>query len=100
MSQPQPPTTEQVDAYIRTRLALAGFDLEMLPETPDAETGVPTRAQALASLRTFVTTSPVSIAGWIPPAAREPAPAYAQQAAAPLLYPSITESWTGKADAK
>ncbi|MFE4667272.1 hypothetical protein ACFRI7_33305 [Streptomyces sp. NPDC056716] len=100
MSQPQPPTTEQVDAYIRTRLALAGFDLAMLPETPDATTGVPTQAQAIASLRTFVTTSPVSIAGWAPPVTREPAPAYAQQAAAPLIYPSITESWTGKADAK
>lgn len=100
MSQPQPPTTEQVDAYIQTRLALAGVDLGMLPETFDATTGVPTRSQALASLRSFVTTSAASIAGWAPPAAGEPAPAYAQQASAPLLYPSITEAWTGKAGAK
>ncbi|MET8828483.1 hypothetical protein ABZX40_22725 [Streptomyces sp. NPDC004610] len=98
MSQPPPPTAEQVDAYIRTRLALAGFDLELLPETPDPETGVPTRAQVLASLRSFVTSSPPALAGWAPPVTGKPGAVYAQQAAAPLIYPSITESWTGKAD--
>ncbi|MFB7494087.1 hypothetical protein ACFC09_05185 [Streptomyces sp. NPDC056161] len=100
MSQPQPPTAEQVDAYIRTRLALAGVDLDLLPETPDAATGVPTRGQALASLRSFVTASAVAIAGWTPAAGGTPEPAYAQQTSAPLLYPSVTEAWTGKADAK
>ncbi|TDC80269.1 hypothetical protein [Streptomyces hainanensis] len=100
MSQPPPPTSEQVDAYIRTRLALAGFDLDRLPEQPDPETGVPTRDQALRSLRSFVTSSPVAIAGWTPPVEGRPAAAYAQQAAPPLLYPSITDAWTGGADAR
>ncbi|MFE2831955.1 hypothetical protein [Streptomyces mirabilis] len=91
------PTTEQLDAYVRTRLALAGFDLSLLPEVFDAATGVPTRDQVLANLRSFVASTPAAISGWAPPAA---APAYAQQAAPPLLYPSITEAWTGKADAR
>ncbi|MER5183032.1 hypothetical protein ABT009_32550 [Streptomyces sp. NPDC002896] len=94
MSELQPPTQEQLDAYIRTRLALAGFDLTLLPEQADPETGVPTRSQVLASLRSFVASTPGTIAGWSP-AGRTPE--YAQQASPPLLYPSITEAWTGKA---
>ncbi|MGW6744432.1 hypothetical protein ACWGDX_27515 [Streptomyces sp. NPDC055025] len=100
MSQPQPPTQEQLDAYIRTRLALAGVDLDLLPAQPDPETGVPTRDQALRSLRSFVTGGPAAIAGWTPPVSGTPAAAYAQQASPPLLYPSITEAWTGKADGR
>ncbi|MFB7273424.1 MULTISPECIES: hypothetical protein [unclassified Streptomyces] len=96
MSQPQPPTQEQLDAYIRTRLALAGVDLDLLPTQPDPATGVPTRDQALRSLRSFVTAGPVAIAGWTPPVTGTPAPAYAQQASPPLIYPSITEAWTGR----
>lgn len=88
------PTTEQLDAYVRTRLALAGFDLSLLPEVFDAGTGVPTRDQVLASLRSFVAATPGAIAGWAPPARSAE---YAQQASPPLLYPSITEAWTGKA---
>ncbi|MEU0282887.1 hypothetical protein ACIQAD_33095 [Streptomyces sp. NPDC088551] len=100
MSQPQPPTQEQLDAYIRTRLALAGVDLDLLPTRPDPATGVPTRDQALRALRSFVATVPAAIAGWAPPVSGAPAAAYAQQAAPPLLYPSITEAWTGKADGR
>ncbi|KUN43497.1 hypothetical protein AQJ27_31045 [Streptomyces olivochromogenes] len=91
------PTTEQLDAYVRTRLALAGFDLSLLPEVFDAATGVPTRDQVLANLRSFVASTPGAISGWAPPAE---GPAYAQQASPPLIYPSITEAWTGKADAR
>jgi hypothetical protein len=87
------PTTEQLDAYVRTRLALAGFDLSLLPEVFDAATGVPTRDQVLANLRSFVASTPGAISGWAPPAE---GPAYAP----PLIYPSITEAWTGKADAR
>ncbi|MEV6168783.1 hypothetical protein AB0L99_11240 [Streptomyces sp. NPDC051954] len=93
----EPPTQEQLDAYVRTRLALAGFDLTLLPEQADPDTGVPTRAQVLASLRSFVAATPGAISGWTPPA---DGPAYAQQASPPLLYPSITEAWTGKADGR
>ncbi|MGP4008341.1 hypothetical protein [Streptomyces sp. 4N124] len=91
----EPPTQEQLDAYVRTRLALAGFDLALLPEETDPDTGVPTRAQVLAALRSFVAATPGAISGWAPSA---DGPEYAQQAAPPLLYPSITEAWTGKAD--
>jgi hypothetical protein len=54
---------------------------------------VPTRDQVLASLRSFVASTPGAIAAWTPPAT---GPAYAQQASPPLIYPSITEAWTGK----
>ncbi|MET9485156.1 hypothetical protein [Streptomyces sp. NPDC006638] len=100
MSQLQPPTQEQLDAYVRTRLALAGFDLTLLPEQSDPATGVPTRAQVLNSLRSFVASTPAAIGGWSPPVTGTPAPEYAQQASPPLLYPSITEAWTGEADGR
>jgi hypothetical protein len=95
LAEVQPPTQEQLDAYVRTRLALAGFDLTLLPEKADPATGVPTQAQVLASLRSFVASTPGAIAGWAAPAT---SPAYAQQTSLPLLYPSITEAWTGKAE--
>ncbi|WP_159007215.1 hypothetical protein [Streptomyces sp. NRRL S-813] len=91
------PTAEQLDAYVMTRLALAGFELSLLPEVFDADTGVPTRSQVVASLRSFVASTPGAISGWTPPAET---PAYAQQASPPLIYPSVTEAWTGKADAR
>lgn len=65
------------------------------------ETGVPTRDQALRSLRSFVATVPAAISGWAPPVSGAPAAAYAQQASPPpLLSPSITEAWTGTADGR
>ncbi|MFI7336588.1 hypothetical protein ACIBUY_01445 [Streptomyces sp. NPDC050085] len=84
---------EQLDAYIRARLSLAGFDLTKLPEEADPATGVPSRAQALAALRAFVTSTPAALASWTPPAQ---SPAYAQQESAPLIYPSIAEAWGGE----
>ncbi|WP_210584459.1 hypothetical protein [Streptomyces sp. GESEQ-35] len=91
----EPPTQEQLDAYVRTRLALAGFDLALLPKEADPGTGVPTQTQVLAALRSFVAATPGAISGWVPSA---DGPEYTQQASPPLLYPSITEAWTGKAD--
>ncbi|WP_329125682.1 hypothetical protein [Streptomyces sp. NBC_01465] len=87
------PTTKQLDAYIRTRLALAGVDLDKLPEVSDPATGAPTRAEALRSLRSFVASTPAALAGW----GAEARPEYAQQASPPLIYPSITEAWTADA---
>src|SRR5258708_5867547 len=95
MSEPQQPTDEQLDTYIRARLALAGVDLNQLPESSDPTTGAPTRSQALDSLRTFVKSPPPAIANWAPSASGAWAAAYAQQASPPLEYPSITEAWTG-----
>ncbi|MGW3623059.1 hypothetical protein [Streptomyces sp. NPDC000880] len=100
MSEPQQPTDEQLDTYIRARLALAGVDLNQLPVSSDSKTGAPTRAQALASLRTFVKSTPPAIANWTPAVSGAWAPAYAQQASPPLEYPSITEAWTGEADGR
>lgn len=93
MTEVPPPTQEELDAFVRTRLALAGFDLTLLPDQEDAETGVPTRAQVLENLRSFVASVPGAISAWTPSAE---SPAYAQQEAPPLLYPSIAEAWTGK----
>jgi hypothetical protein len=93
---PTAPTDEQLDVLIRARLALAGVDLDQLPETPDPATGSPSRAQALTSLRTFLRTAVPTVSTWAPPASGPDADAYAQQAAPPLLYPSITQAWTGK----
>jgi hypothetical protein len=76
-----------LDAYILTRLALAGADIDQLPEQPDPATGAPSRAQALSSLRAFLRSTPAALADWTPGGA----PAYAQQAAPPLIYPSIAE---------
>ncbi|WP_425827494.1 hypothetical protein [Streptomyces fractus] len=84
---------EELDAYIRARLALAGFDLAKLPEEADPESGVPTRAQALASLRVFVASTPGALSSWTPPATDA---AHAQQESAPLIYPSIDEARGGR----
>ncbi|MBO1330857.1 hypothetical protein [Streptomyces sp. VRA16 Mangrove soil] len=89
----EPLSEEQLDAYIRARLSLAGFDLSKLPEQPDPATGVPTRTQALASLRSFVASTPAALSSWSPPAK---SPEYAQQESAPLIYPSIAEAWGGE----
>ena len=96
------PSDDELDALIKARLALAGIDLNQLPESPDPETGSPTRAQAMEYLRTFLAGSkvngvrtggrPAAFDTWRPPA---DSPELAQQRSAPLEYPSITEAWTG-----
>ncbi|MEU6041475.1 hypothetical protein ABZ801_39410 [Actinomadura sp. NPDC047616] len=98
------PSDDELDALIRARLALAGVDLDQLPESPDPATGAPTRAQAMEYLRTFLAGArsggtrtggrPGAINTWRPPATGEDAAALAQQAAPPLEYPSITTAWT------
>ncbi|WP_328292942.1 hypothetical protein OG218_09370 [Kineococcus sp. NBC_00420] len=81
---------EALDTLITTRLALAGVDLAQLPEVADPATGVPTRAAALESLRAFLVQTVPQLNAWEPPVA---SPEAAQQAAAPLLYPSIATAW-------
>jgi hypothetical protein len=95
-SDPQPPTTDELNAYIRTRLAIAGVDLGQLPTEADPVTGSPTQAAALSSLRAFLTSTPGALAGWTPTVTGQPAPAYAQQSAPPVIYPSITTAWTAE----
>jgi hypothetical protein len=99
------PSDDELDAFIKARLALAGVDLNRLPESPDPATGAPTRAQAMEYLRTFLAGAktggvrsggrPAAINTWRPPATGDDAAALAQQADPPLEYPSISTAWTG-----
>lgn len=100
------PSEEELDALIHARLSLAGVDLNQLPETPDPETGAPTRAEAMEYLRTFLAGAkaadgtrtggrPQAINSWRVPIEGEDSDALSQQLAAPLEYPSITAAWTG-----
>jgi hypothetical protein len=93
-------TVEQLNTFITTRLIMSGIDLSLLPVTPDPVTGAPTQAQALASLRAFVVSTPEAINTWRPqPAAGSADPKIlSQELSPPLEYPSITEAWTGKAN--
>jgi hypothetical protein len=91
MSDTQPPTDQQLNAWIRARLRLIGVDLDQLPETEDPETGSPTRAQALASLREFLRETIPAVSDWRP----EEDPALQQQVMPPVLYPAPHTAWTG-----
>jgi len=91
------PTDDELDILITARLALVGIDLGQLPTEPDPATGSPTRLQALASLRAFLTTTVPAIAGWLPTASGADAPAYAQQLDPPSIYPSIDAGRIGVA---
>lgn len=88
---PVPPTDAELDVLIRARLALLGIDLDQLPPgtDPDPETGAPGRDTALASLRSFLRSTVVPLAGY----RFGDDPALAQQTAPPLLYPSIARAW-------
>lgn len=90
MIDPTGVSDDALDLLITTRLSLAGVDLDQLPTTADPATGVPTRDAALTSLRTFLRTAVPAISAWEPPVS---SPEAAQQAAAPLLYPSIATAW-------
>jgi len=83
------PTDDQLDTLITARLALVGIDLGQLPEDPDPASGSPTRLQALASLRAFLTATVPAISAWSPPTTGADAAASAQQLDPPSLYPSI-----------
>jgi len=89
---PKPPTDDELNTMIRARLALLGIDLDQLPPgtAADPETGAPGREAALANLRSFVRTTVLPLAAY----RFDANPRLAQQAAAPSLYPSITEAWT------
>lgn len=90
MAETQPPTDEELDAWIRARLRLIGVDLDQLPETDDPVTGSPTREQALASLRRFLRGTVPAVSGWRP----ADDPALQQQTMPPVLYPAPHSAWT------
>ncbi|HEU5474278.1 MAG TPA: hypothetical protein VFV67_26825 [Actinophytocola sp.] len=91
---PTPPTDEELNILIRARLAVLGIDLDQLPAgtAADPATGAPGRETALASLRSFVRSSVVQLAGY----RFGSDPALAQQVAPPQLYPSIGTAWTAE----
>lgn len=66
----------ELDAYILTRLALAGVDLSVLPE--DDSEAPADRRRILAGARRFLRSTPGAIAGF----AMDP------QEVAPVLYPA------------
>lgn len=67
---------EALDAYILTRLALAGVDLSVLPE--DDPNAPADRRRVLSGARRFLRSTPGAIAGF----AMDP------QEVAPVLYPA------------
>ncbi len=96
---PTPPTDAELDVLIRARLALVGIDLDQLPPgaAPDPATGSPGRDAVLASLRTFLRGTVVTLSAYrLPvPAGTDPAlvDALSQQQLPPILYPSISTAW-------
>ena len=90
-------TDAELTAFIKARLTISGFDLSVLPTTFDPATGVPTQESLIGSLLTFIKVNPGAINTWRPPSPLgEDQDLYQQQVAPPLIYPSITEAWTGK----
>ena len=92
-------TTDELNTFITTRLIMSGIDLTQLPTSADPTTGAPTHDQALASLRSFILSTPETINTWRPTAAPvsgvDPL-ALSQELSPPLEYPSITQAWTGQ----
>jgi len=89
-------TAAELTAFVRARLIISGFDLSKLPTTYDPATGVPTQESLLASLSSFVKSTPGALSTWRPDSGYAEQDLYAQQVAPPLEYPSITEAWTDK----
>ena len=74
-------TDEQLDAYIRTRLALLGVDLSVLPD--DDEDAPADQRRIMASARRFLRSTPGAIADFELDA----------MGPAPALYPSEMGAW-------
>jgi hypothetical protein len=95
---PTPPTDAELNTLIIAQLASLGIDLDQLPAgtAADPVTGTPGRDSVLASLRSFMRSTPPTLAGYqMPtPGAADPASAMAlSQQPAPMLYPSISTEW-------
>jgi hypothetical protein len=91
-------TPAQLDAFITGRLAVSGIDLSLFPTTADPVTGAPTQDQVMASLRSFVLSTPGVINTWYPapPAGTAHPDLLSMELSPPLEYPSITEAWTDR----
>jgi hypothetical protein len=90
-----PPTDDELNTLIRARLAGIGIDLSQLhPSDRNPETGSPSQASVLSSLRSFLRNTVPQISGWTPPADGPDAMKLQQQLAPPDTYPSITAGRT------
>lgn len=74
-------TDEQLDAYIRTRLALAGVDLSVLPN--DDEDAPADQRRIMASARRFLRSTPGAIADFELDPMGPP----------PVIYPAEVSAW-------
>ncbi len=77
-----PPTDAELDAWIQARLQLIGIDLTQLPLNDPAAPADQTRV--LASLRSFLRTTPPVISAYSPDVQEHP----------PVLYPAPLTAWT------
>ena len=81
MAIPPPPTDEELDVYIRTRFALIGIDISVLPENDPA--APMDQARVMANARSTLR-SEVTYANHVPD----------QQGHLAVLYPSPMTLWT------
>jgi hypothetical protein len=77
-----PPTDDQLNTFIRARLALVGIDLETLPVSDSSAPSDQTRI--LSSLRSFLRSNPGVISNYVADVQENP----------PVLYPAPFSEWT------
>ena len=82
MAIPPPPTDAELDVYIRTRFALIGIDISVLPENDP--TAPMDQARVMANARSTLR-GEVAYANYVPD----------QQGHLAVLYPSPMSVWTG-----
>ena len=78
---PPEATDAQLDAYIRTRLELAGVDLSVLPD--DDEDAPADQRRIMASARRFLRSTPGAIADF----------EFDPMGPAPAIYPAEVSAW-------
>ena len=80
-ARPQEFTDEELDAYIRTRLALLGVDLSVLPD--DDEDAPADQRRIMASARRFLRSTPGAIADF----------EFDPLGPPPAIYPAELSAW-------
>jgi hypothetical protein len=82
---PSPPTDQELDTFIRTRFALLGIDISVLPE---ADPSAPIdQARVLNNARSILRSEATAAAFSID-----------EQFVIPTMYPAPLEAWTGALD--
>lgn len=82
---PEPPTDAELDTFIRTRFALLGIDITVLPQAdpsaPIDQARVLSNARSILRSEATATEFPID-----------------EQFVIPTLYPAPLEAWTGALD--